>query len=336
MTEEKPETQTDAEPPPPEKPPKPEAGWRTDAKQEPAAENEDKGEVRVTDESAHAPITDQHQISRLEFVRRRLPAKPWVARVFVKSTGELAAFSRDKQPTTGELLWGGFHSMYEVDLSLRRLTLEITLPSTGDAFVFRAEVDLQWRVEDPELVVRKGITDIRKVVIPLLLDRLRQVTRFRRADEVEAAENAANGSFGHKWLADEYGLWTQVLVRLRMDKQKEHNVRLKSEVEVFKTLIKGGDLDQFALQLAQNPQEVAPVVEALFNERDTHRREVFSFITRLIESDALDRWQIDDQVRVTLQWLQASIHRVLSGTDDARQLSFDGSSPRPATNGSSS
>jgi len=333
MSEEKPETQAESEPSPVEKPRKPEAGWQEDLEQE--SSDEENSEVRGTDESAYAPIADHRHFGRLEFVRRRLPAKPWVARVFVKATGELVGFDRDKQPTTGELVWSGFRSVYEVDLSLRRLTLDITLPSVGDAFVFRAEVDLQWRVEKPELVVRRGITDIRKVVVPLLLDRLRRETRFRRTDEVEAAEIAANGLFGHSWLTEEYGLWTQVLVRLRMDKQKEHNVRLKSEVEMFKTLIKGGDLDQFALQLAQNPHEVGPVVQALFKERDSHRREVFSFITRLIESDALDRWQIDDQVRVTLQWLQASIHRVLSGTDDARQLSFDGAA-KPASNGAGS
>ncbi|GHF95873.1 MULTISPECIES: hypothetical protein [Amycolatopsis] len=46
--------------------------------------------------------------------------------------------------------------------------------------------------------------------------------------------------------------------------------------------------------------------------------------------DALDRWQIDDQVRVTLEWLKVSINRVISGTDEARQLSFGGTPPAPA------
>jgi hypothetical protein len=263
-----------------------------------------------------------------------------VASVFVLANGRLIAHGREQQPTIGELLWGGYRTLYEVDLSLRQLTLEIVLPSAGDAFTFRASVDVQWRVVDPKLVVESGVVDIRKVVIPLLLDGLRQATRSRKAADVEPAEAVANTRFGRGWLSADYGLWTNVLVRLRMDKQKEQNVRLEAEVKAFKTLIAGGDLDQFALQLAQNPQAVEAVVQALVKERDTHRHEVFEFITRLIESDALDRWQIDDEVRVALLWLQTSIHRVLSGTDDARQFSYGGSphpagAPKASTNGSS-
>ena len=286
--------------------------------------------VRTVDASAYAPIVGEHHFGRFHFLHRRAPSRPWVARVFVLANGRLVVFDRDKQPTTGELLWGGYRALFEVDLSLRRLGLEITLPSTGDAFVFRADVDVQWRVTDPKLVVGAGIIDIRKVVVPLLLDDLRQATRSTQASDVEAAEKTANAKFSHNWLTEEYGLWTNVLVRLRMDEQKESNVRLASEMQAFKTLIEGGDLNQFALQLAQNPEQVEPVVRLLVEERDTHRREVCDFITRLLESDALDRWQIDDQVRVALQWMGVSINRVLTGTDDARPFPF-GDAARHAT-----
>jgi hypothetical protein len=280
-------------------------------------------EVRTVNASAYAPIVGEHHLGRFHFLHRRAPSRPWVARVFMRANGRLAVFDRDKQPTTGELLWGGYRALFEVDLSLRRLGLEIILPSAGDAFVFRADVDVQWRVTDPKLVVGAGITDIRKVVVPLLLDGQRQATRSMKASDVADAEKAANAQFGHDWLTEEYGLWTNVLVRLRMDEQKEGDVRLASEVLAFKTLIKGGDLDQFALQLAaQNPEQVESVVRQLVAERDTHRREVCDFITRLLESDALDRWQIDDQVRVALQWLGVSINRVLTGTDEARPFPF--------------
>jgi hypothetical protein len=313
----------------PAEPPRPD--WRADAKQEAGGE----GQVRVLDSSTHNPIAGEYRVGRFDFLHRRIPARPWVAKVFVHTSGRLVEFPRQQQPTVGELLWGGFRAVYEVDMSLRQLNLEITLPSEGGTFVFRAGVDVQWRVDNPKLVVEKGVTDLRTVVIPPLLQGLRQTTRSVRAADVENAEHAANARFGNHWLSAEYGLWTNVLVRLRMDQQKEHNVRLASEVQVFKTLIAGGDLDQFALQLAQNPQEVEPVVQALVRERDTHRREVYDFVSKLLASDALDRCQVDDQVRVTLEWLKVSINRVLSGTDQARQLSFDGGSPHLAagTNG---
>jgi hypothetical protein len=278
--------------------------------------------VRTVDASAYAPIVGEHHFGKFDILRRRKPVRPWVASVFVRVGGQLAVFARDKQPTIGELLWGGYRALFEVDLSLRRLGLEITLPSSGDAFMFRAEVDLQWRVTNPCLVVGAGISDIRKVVMPPLLDGLRQATRTMQASDVEVAEKAANAYFDDNRLTDECGLWTKVLVRLRMDEQKENNVRLASEVQAFKMIIECGDIDQFALQLAQNPAQIEQVVQLLVQERDAHRREVCDFITRLLESDALDRWQIDDHVRVVLQWLNVSINRVLTGTDGARPFPF--------------
>jgi hypothetical protein len=279
-------------------------------------------EIRTVKGSCHTPIVNEHHFGRLHVMHRKTHMRPWVARVFVLGNGRIVEFGRDKQPTAGELLWGGYRAMFEVDRSLRRLGLEITLPSAGDAFVFRATVDVQWRVAEPKSVVRAGVTDIRDVMVPPLLDGLRRATRVLLADEVEAAEKTANAQYEHNWLPEEYGLWTNVLVRLRMDAQKEDSVRLAAEVQAYKTLIEAGDLDQFALQIARNPDQVADVVQVLVRERDTHRREVCEFITQLLDSDALDRCQIEDKVRVTLQWMGVSINRVLTGTDSARPDPF--------------
>ncbi|MEV6829907.1 hypothetical protein [Amycolatopsis sp. NPDC051102] len=310
---------------PPQPPPAPDPNWREDAKQEETTEEE----VRTVEPSSCRPVLGAYRVGRLDFLVRRAPARPWTATVFVHKNGAMTTFRDGKQPSVLQMLWGGFRSQYDVDLSLRRLTLGVTLPSAGDAFVFRAAVDVQWRVVDPERVVRGGITDVRPILVPQLLEGLRQETRSLQIGDVVSAEKAAAERFRPGWLEAEHGLWTKVLVRLRMDKQAEHNLRLASEVQAFKTLIEGGDIDQFALQLAQNPQQVAPVVEALVKERDTHRKQVFDFVNNLLESDALDRWQIDDQVRVTLEWLKVSINRVISGTDEARQLTFTGTPPPP-------
>ena len=308
----------------------PDDGW-----QEAAAANYS-STVRTLPTSAYAPIVGAYRVSRLSFVRKNPIHQPWIARVYVKGNGQLDVFSWAKQPTTGELVWGGYRSVYEIDLSLRNLALSITLPSAGDAFVFRTEVDVQWRVEVPETIVTKGLRDIRPLVVPRLLAGLRQSSRALATSDVETAEKATTSQFDPDWLMAEYGLWTNILVRLRMDAQTERNIRLDAEVRAFKKLIETGDIDQFALQLAQNPRDVQAVVEALVAERDTHRREVLEFITKLIQSDALDRWQIDDQVQVVMQWMKASISRVLTGTDAARQLSFttpqNGNSTRPDQN----
>ncbi|WP_158891107.1 hypothetical protein [Amycolatopsis anabasis] len=271
--------------------------------------------------AAVAPIVGEHHVGRFEFFYRRPPVKAWTARVFVQASGRCLVFMPDRQPTTRELLWSGIRTMYEIDLAYRHLAFEIDLPSTGDAFAFQARVDMQWRVTDPLLVVRDGITDIRRVLLPSLLADLRRATRRCRIADAEKAECEANREVADDALSRRHGLWTKVFVRLRMDDQWRRNVRLEAQVGVYRAIIAMGDLNQFALQLAQNPKDVEPVVRALASERDLHRREVFDFIARLIESEALDRWEIDDQVREALRWLKDSIHRVISGTDEARQFS---------------
>jgi hypothetical protein len=279
-------------------------------------------EIRTIAGSKYAPIVAEHHFGRFRVLHRKTSVWPWVAKVFILGNGRVVEFGRDKQPTTGELLWGGYRALFEVDRSMNRLGLEIALPSSGDTFVFRTMVDVQWKVTDPKRVVMAGVTDIRDVMVPLLLDGLRQATRSMMANDVEVAEKTANAHFAHDWLTEQYGLWTNVLVRLRMDQQKEEDFRLAAQVQAYKTLIEAGDLDQFALQIARDPDDVASVVQLLVQERDTHRREVCDFLTKLLDSDALDRWQIDDQVRVLLQWMGASINRVLTGADGARPDPF--------------
>jgi hypothetical protein len=45
-------------------------------------------------------------------------------------------------------------------------------------------------------------------------------------------------------------------------------------------------------------------------------------VTKLIESGAIERWEIDDQVRTVLQWLKDTTNRVITGTDEARRASL--------------
>ncbi|MBN6042026.1 hypothetical protein [Amycolatopsis sp. 195334CR] len=295
----------------------------------------DDGGVARAESAAYAPISKERHLRRFEFLFRRPPVRAWVARVFVLSTGELRVFAPDEQPTTGELLWSGYRTMYDVDLSRRRLALELSVPSKGDAFAFRANVDLRWKVEEPRKVVAEGITDIRRLVVPLLLQVLRKATRDQQAASVQDAEDLANEELRvrKKQLGSEYGISAEVFVRLRMDEQWERGVRMKSEVATYRAIIARGDLDQFALHLAQRPGDVEDVLKTLVSERDSHRHDLFEFIAKLLKSGALERWQVDDKVNDALKWLQESADRVIYGTDDAHRFSVKSRKSESGVNG---
>lgn len=122
-------------------------------------------------------------------------------------------------------------------------------------------------------------------------------------------------------------------------RRKGHNKLLLDErVKNYQAFIANGNVDQFVLQLTQNPDDVLAVMNIVRDERDTNRRNTVDFVTRLIES-AIDRSQIDDQVRSALQWLKDSINRVMlpAGESDRpvrtliTELAPGGSSTIPIT-----
>ncbi|MBB5850197.1 hypothetical protein ACFQ05_23590 [Amycolatopsis umgeniensis] len=269
-----------------------------------------------------SPIISERRIKRFEFLYRRLPVTGRVAHVLVTSAGRRVVCRPEKHPTTGELLWSGYRMAYDVDLGVHVVQLEATSPSEGDKIAFRVSVDLIWTVESPEKVVSAGISDVRLALAPFVLQSLRMVTRKFKITESEDAEMAANARFRNCTLGARFGLSVEVFIRLAMDEPTLNHAAIQRKVELFREIVAAGDFHQAALQLALAPGDVSSVVGMLLQERDSHRQAVFDFVTRLLESDALDRWQIDDQVRTTLQWLRDSGYKVLTGSDEARKFSY--------------
>jgi hypothetical protein len=80
----------------------------------------------------------------------------------------------------------------------------------------------------------------------------------------------------------------------------------------YRKIIAAGDIEQFALRLAQNPSDSAAVIEALKQEQNNNKRLTVDFVSNLIQSGALDRWEIDEQVKPALEWLREQTNRVIA------------------------
>jgi len=275
------------------------------------------------------PILSECTLGRFEPLFRRYHVRARTALVLVNKRGKLFPFSPEGMPTIGELMWKGPGTLYEVDMGLHWTRLEFELPSLNEAVPFRAVVDLEWRVDDPAKVVRNGIKDVRKALYPHLHHRLSLLTRKRSMDEVSAVEKDAFAWLTNQRVGKDYGLWTQVFIRMNME-EKIRNVRhdiavehetqvlrllreesttvlMNKRVERYLAIIGAGDYNQFALQLAQNPDEAMAVVKMLHE----NRRNVINFVTHLLDSGAIDRYEINDQVRAALEWLEQATDTVL-------------------------
>lgn len=260
--------------------------------------------------------------------------------VLARPRGDTRVYPAGRQPSTGELLWAVGGMLYEVDTRLHHASVRIDLPALRDEFPFSAAVDIEWRVADPERVVRDGIEDVVRALLPTLRGEMANVTRRRGVDQVEDAERAALEAISAPEVGARYGLactfWLhlssdrgtvehagakrelehkieieRLTQRLRELEQTNNQALLATKVEAYRVYMESGRFDQAALRLAQNPGDAAAVAELLRAERDEERRQAIDFIHRLVESDAIDRWQIEETVSGALKWLQEAVDNVI-------------------------
>lgn len=139
-------------------------------------------------------ILDTKPVARGPLAAAR-PARPNIAVVYATGFGEVACF--DGRPLRrGQQLMSKWRFRYDVDLSDHRRTarLERTpLPSREDAYRFDAEVDVGFRVSDPEAIVRRNVGDALPIVYGYLAAQFRLVTRKYDIRRAEDAEREING-----------------------------------------------------------------------------------------------------------------------------------------------
>jgi len=263
------------------------------------------------------------------------------------------------RPARVEILRSG-GTLYEVDLGLHHTTVELELPSHDELFPFIASVEIEWRVLDAAVVVRDNIQDVREALTPALRRRLRDVTRRFPTSALGAAEAAACTELEGWDPGTTYGLRTSVLLRLAVDAQSVEHAserrRMHHQTEIehlqhelksladehererqearlgrYRRIIEAGDVEQFALQLAADPDDVKNVLEVVREKHKEERDEYIDILGRLLASNAIDRWDVEDEVRDALRWLKEFTERVrqADGHRERRTATHNGHGRRP-------
>jgi hypothetical protein len=144
----------------------------------------------------------------------------------------------------------------------------------------------------------------------------------------------------------EYGLWTHAITQLTLDEAAaEHRTKMlklkwaieeekaeqelrkiqdtnqqeitKARIEVYRGIIAKGDVEQFALRLAGNPDDISAITAIIREDQLTSRRDTIEFISRMVDSGVVERWEVSDHVREALEWLRDATARVV--TDKSRR-----------------
>ena len=153
----------------------------------------------------------------------------------------------------------------------------------------------------------------------------------------------------NNYIGTEYGLWVRSIVQLTLDEptiehvakikklsraleeekaehelrmlREEHENRIRQDrMDIYRKIIAAGDFERFALQVANNPDDIGAIDAIIRDEQEVSRRDTIDFVARMVESGVVERWEVSDQAREALKWLKDSTSRVISERQHHREI----------------
>ena len=92
------------------------------------------------------------------------------------------------------------------------------------------------------------------------------------------------------------------LEKERQRQQFEAEMR-QQKAKMYGEMLQSGQLQLLAFQLAQNPQDIAGVVQYLNQQQQSEREHQLNILKTLLDADALEGWQLSDVGKKALQSL---------------------------------
>lgn len=224
------------------------------------------------------------------------------------------------------------YTVIEVANGRHSTSFELELPAAGGASFFRTQVDVQWTVDNYNLVVAERLVDVAEVLGPRIKQRLHQVSERFAVDDAQRANQAVNAEVqAGAWrdLGADVGLRTEVYVRITVDaKAVEHSERFRDlrweqrEAEVaqqtallkerhqgeltslrmsfIRPMMEAGQGEQINLMLARDPENQVALLESLRQERRGDQAEMLTRVMDWVSEGVIQSPDIERQVRQML------------------------------------
>jgi hypothetical protein len=216
-----------------------------------------------------------------------------------------------------------------VDLTEHSFGFNCPLPCEGDAFEFKAEVHITYAVSDPATIVERNVTDVRAILEPLIIHKMRSISREYDVEESAAAELAINQAIADE--SHDIGVkLNRSIIRLSLDedarahirklrqieRDKEHErraaelerqrdelelVRIGMKVDFYSPLIRKCLWELLALQLTKRPEDLETVAQMLIQQRQAELDRQLNTLRIMLEDDALEGFQMEEASKIVLQ-----------------------------------
>jgi len=291
------------------------------------------------------PIFSREQIRGGQLFQQRPVPDAQTALVFSGEGQPLLTITHGQRGITrGEMLWGKYNLLYKVDMTEHPLSFRCDLPCATDAFDFHADVRFTCAVRDQEMIVRRNVTDVRQALDPLIVEVMRSMSRNYQVEESEFAEReignrVKNAVYDAGFQLNRFVLTLsleqearqrirekrdiqdraelektriqssiqreQEMQKLHLQRQQFEMDLIKLKMEFYSPLLKAGNWQMLALQLAQNPGDVQIILQQLNQQKQIEREHQMKMLKMLLDADALEGSQISEVGKRVLQGLFA-------------------------------
>ncbi len=270
------------------------------------------------------PVITVRQLSRFELAGRRLPGRIDHAFVFATQRGAYETSLPPHRPGFLRRRGAGYTAVYEVDLGLHPLHVDLTLPSLQDAFQFSASVDITWQVAVPDRVVATNLRDVPALLGRLVEQRMRCISRrYDIADSADAELALQKDLSDGPPLADATGLSVTCSVRLSADdralahqerlrelrygmaeavpeqryellRARHEQERLAEKAQFYRDQLAGDGVSQWAMQLAGPPEEVTDALKQLREEQRAVVEKQLELVKEILTENGMEKYQADE------------------------------------------
>ena len=267
------------------------------------------------------PVLTVRQLGRRGFSARAMTRRE-NALVFSTRTGEYVSYLPPVHPGRWEIATSHYTAVYEVDMGIHSITEELQLPSENDAFPFAAEVDLSWRVVDPERFIRSAHRDVPGLLLGEVRRAAPPITRLSaRKDSAHAERELLAKLTGSQCPvteeASEAGLWVRWTLRLRRDQEDLEFERRGRRIRFYQRYLETNGLAKWAVLIAERPEDLSAVVNSMKDEELRHLASELGLAARLLDDDRTEGFERDELKRAAMDSLRDLFHLRGRGTGSA-------------------
>lgn len=244
-----------------------------------------------------------------------------------------------ERATSGEAAWGGYDTVYEVDMGKHSLQVTGSAPSADGIAEFRFNLSVSYRVNNPRQVIEDRLENPRDPLQQVLTETIRRVTARYDIREVQQAAAEARTLLEKNQLSSKLPFeLSDVSLRLEVDEarksiaqtlnkherevleEKHRQEIFRIRREMYESMAQGGQMAAMIQQLAQRPDDIAQVADILRQQDEQRRLENLQLLQAMLDKDMVQ----DHHMKDVIVNIVDSVSRATGGGRDR----LPGSQPR--------